>query len=410
MAAVAAGNGILLKPSERTCFSAQYFVSMVQQAFTACFPQLPGLANLVQCVPCWPTTASYLTSNPSIAHITFIGSRQVALHVAASAAKALTPLTLELGGKDPAIVLSNTPKSDLSRIASILMRGVFQAAGQNCIGIERIIIQQPHLDDLLKELDQRVSALRTGDALDSEHMNEVDVGACISNERFGELETLILDAVQRGAKLHVGGRRHEHQQYLKGHYFQPTLLSNVSPNMRIANTELFAPVMLVFSSDYTKNVDDVLSVANGTPYALGASVFGRHGSSELEYVTRKVRAGMVSVNDFASYYVCSLPFGGSLSSVGGSGSGYGRFGGKEGLRALSNVKSVNRDRWFGMIKTSIPPRLDYRKGLNSVRSADRDSASLEAKKWAFASGVVDLGFGLQLRDRSRGLWNVMRNA
>lgn len=288
------------------------------------------------------------------------------------------------------------------------MRGVFQAAGQNCIGIERIIIQPPHLKSLLEMLEPRVSAIRVGDALDPETTDEVDMGACISNERFGELESLIDEAVKQGAVLHVGGHRYNHPCHPQGHYFLPTLLSNIGPHMRIARTELFAPVMLVFSSEYTHSVESVLELANGTPYALGASVFGKHGSEELQRVTKGVNAGMVSVNDFASYYLCSLPFGGAQSSVDNGGSGYGRFGGPEGLRALCNVKSVNRDRWWGVVKTAIPSRLDYRKDGQQASDLNK-GVELEETKWRFASGIVDLGFGVGFVDRIQGLWHVILN-
>ena len=369
---------------------------------------MPGrkdLVDLIQYVPCWPSEAAFLTSHPAISHITFIGSREVAHHVASSAARSLTALTLELGGKDPAIILDNTPRSDLQRIASILMRGVFQAAGQNCIGIERIIVQPSHLAPLLAILEPRVRAIRVGDALDAQHTDEVDMGACISGGRFEELETLIADAVKQGAVLHVGGRRFDHPRYPKGHYFQPTLLSEVTPDMQIARTELFAPVMVILSVSCTRTIEEVLDVANGTPYALGASVFGKRNSKELEYVTQHLRAGMVSLNDFASYYLCSLPFGGSPSEHSGSGSGYGRFGGKEGLRALCNLKSVNKDKWPRWITTSIPPRLDYRKGDDHLT----ETQGVEAKKWAFASGIVALGFGFGVRDLLEGLSKVIWN-
>ena len=404
VSALVTGNGILIKPSERTCISANYFVSIARSAITTCCPENLHFSDLIQCVPCWPSTASYLVAHPSIAHVTFIGSRPIAHHVAKAAATSLTALTLELGGKDPALILSKTPKSDLPRIASILMRGVFQAAGQNCIGIERIIIQPPHLGPMLKLLESRVQALRVGDALDPEGADKVDMGACISDERFGELENLIQDAVKQGATLHAGGCRFHHPRHPQGHYFLPTMLSNVTPAMQIANTELFAPVMLIFSGSYTETTESVLKLANHTPYALGASVFGKHGSTELEKVTQDIRAGMVSVNDFASYYLCSLPFGGSPSDTGSGGSGYGRFGGVEGLRSLCNVKSVNRDRWFGLVKTYIPPRLDYRNS-DDVRQV----AGAERKKWNFTSGVVSLGFGIGLVERVKGIWQLIVN-
>ncbi|KAI9660722.1 MAG: Meiotic Sister-Chromatid recombination aldehyde dehydrogenase [Alyxoria varia] len=375
---LATGNALLLKPSERTAFSVPYFTSIARAALSACGHS----PNLIQPVVCWPTAASHLTSHPAVEHITFIGSREVAHQVAYSAAKSLTPCTMELGGKDPAIVLDNLPDSDLKRVSSILMRGVFQAAGQNCIGIERVIATPHVYDRLLSLIEPRVRALRTGCDLHDSH-ERIHVGACISAARFTHLEALIADAVKQGARLLIGGRRIQHPRWPCGHYFAPTLLVDVTPEMRIAREELFAPVFVMMRARDTWDAVEVANAAGG--YGLGASVFARHGSEEVEVVVRGVRAGMCAVNDFASYYVCNLPFGGVGGGGGGGGgsaavsgrtndaaptgntaekqtpggSGYGRFSGPEGLRALCNVKAVCKDGWFGLFKTGIPGPLDY---------------------------------------------------
>ncbi|MCJ1414951.1 Meiotic Sister-Chromatid recombination aldehyde dehydrogenase [Xylographa parallela] len=372
------GSAIIVKASERTAWSSQYFSSIARASLAACghSPQL------VQSIVCWPQTANHLTSHPDISHITFIGSRPVAHSVCVSAAKSLTPVCVELGGKDPAIILDDV--KNLRKVASILMRGVFQSAGQNCIGIERIIALKTVYPQLVALLETRIQTLRLGSTLEDP---EVDVGAMISADSFPRLEALITEAVSQGARLLVGGKRYLHPTYPKGHYFSPTLLVDVLPSMRIAQEECFGPVCLVMRAD---SLSSAITLANSTMYALGASVFGS-STKDLNTVVANVKAGMVSVNDFAVYYAVQLPFGG----VGGS--GYGRFAGEEGLRAICNTKSVCRDRFPGWISTAIPSAVDY-----PIKNAGR--------AWEVCKGVVGLGYGERIGDRVAALWNIWSNS
>lgn len=348
------GNAVVLKPSEQTCWSSQYFLKIVHGALQT----LGHSTDVVQNVICLPETADYLTSHPGISHITFIGSRPVAHKVCASAAKALTPVTVELGGKDPAIVLDDRSTLEkLDSVVSILMRGTFQSAGQNCIGIERIIALPKVYDKLVHKLEMKIKHLRLGSiTLHKPGHEDIDVGSMISSVSFGRLEHLISAAVASGARLHTGGKAYAHPLYPNGHYFLPTLISDVTPEMEIAMTELFAPICTVIRA---KDVDHAIQLANSTSYGLAASAFGAptHSNREsLARIAKEVRSGMISINDFGAYYVCSLPFGGV------EGSGYGRFGGAEGLQGLCNAKSVCEDaRWAQMmgIKTEIPPVLQY---------------------------------------------------
>ena len=372
------GSALVLKGSEQTAWSLSYMVSIARAALAACGHS----ASLIQPLVCWPATASHLTSHPSISHITFVGSRPVAHAVCASASKSLTPVVAELGGKDPAIVLDDV--GDLDKVASILMRGVFVSAGQSCIGIERIIAFPRTYSALVRILESRIRGLRVGSALDDPE--EVDIGAMISGAEFDRLERLIADAVAHGAKCLVGGRRYIHPQHPRGHYFSPTLLVDVVPSMRIAQEELFAPVCLLMRAEC---VDQALAVANSTSYALGASVFGRN-QADLDKIVHGVRAGMVSVNDFAVYYAVQLPFGGT------GGSGYGRFAGEEGLRGLCNVKSICEDRWPRWVNTAIPAAIDY-----PIRNARRG--------WELCRGLVELGYGLGWKARLGGLWRIAKN-
>jgi acyl-CoA reductase-like NAD-dependent aldehyde dehydrogenase len=374
ISALFTGNAIVIKGSERTAWSSFYFASIAQEALKACGHS----PNLVQSIVCWPATASHLISHPDIAHLTFIGSREVAREVAASASKSLTPLCLELGGKDPAIVLDDV--KDIDRVVATLARGVFQSAGQNCIGIERIICQSHIYETVIDRLKPIVESLISGSSL---HSARVDVGASISDANFGLLELFISDAVKKGARLLVGGKRLNHQEFPSGHYFSPTLLVDVTPGMTIAHIELFAPVCVVMKAE---SVDEAINIANGTDYALGASVFGSN-SATLEKVTRELKAGMVAINDFGVYYVVQLPFGGV------KGSGYGRFVGNEGLRSLCNIKSVCKDRWPSLIKTSIPGPL-------------RLPIMEEERGWNMCKGMVELGYSDSLWRRLRGLGRI----
>ncbi|KAI1212752.1 ALDH-like protein [Annulohypoxylon truncatum] len=378
ISAIFAGNGIVVKVSEQTCWSAAYYTNIARGALVAHGHD----PQLVQSVVCWPQTASHLTSHPGISHLTFIGSRPVCHHVAASAAKALIPVVAELGGKDAAIILDSAEK-DLGRIVEILMRGTFQASGQNCIGIERIIAAPGVYDKLVSMLEPRVKALRLG--------TDKDVGAMVSSASFDRFEALAADAVSRGARLLAGGKRYVHPEHPQGFYFTPTLLVDVTPDMAIANEECFGPIMTILRSP-SPSAADLLALANAPDFGLGASVYGRDSDPILKEVVRGVRAGGVAVNDFAVFYAVQLPFGG----VGGS--GYGRFAGEEGLRGLCNPKSVCEDRaaWLG-IRTAIPPPVRY-----PVRSQERG--------WKFTRGVVGLGYAITLREKAWALAELLGNS
>jgi acyl-CoA reductase-like NAD-dependent aldehyde dehydrogenase len=163
------------------------------------------------------------------------------------------------------------------------------------------------------------------------------VGAMINGLRFTHLESLIQKAVSQGARLIHGGSRYNHPEYPNGHYFQPTLLVDVTKDMAIASEELFAPVALIMK---VQTVDDAIEVANSTIYGLGGAVFGSK-KRDVEKVIQGVETVGMAVNDFATFYVCQLPFGGT------KGSGYGRFMGPEGLRALCNAKVWNLMFGFG---------------------------------------------------------------
>ncbi|UZJ51752.1 hypothetical protein CBS101457_001072 [Exobasidium rhododendri] len=377
LAALASGNAIVIKCSEMVVWSSQYFIAGLHACLVAC-DESP---DLIQLVCCFPLAAPTLTSHPKIKHLTFIGSEIVAKHIAHDAAKSLTPVCLELGGKDPMIILQDV---HLRFFIQTWLRAAFGAAGQNCIGAERFIVSKKILYRFIVAIEPKVRSLRLGSFLDEK---EVDVGAMISDNRFGTLESLIADAVKGGARLLAGGKRYRHPKYPSGHYFEPTLIVDVTPDMAIAQEELFAPVFLVMTFD---TIEEAITLANSTRYGLGSSVFGGD-SDDCHMVADRLECGMVNINDFAvSYLNQGLPFGGVKASGNG-----GRFGGPEGLLSLTTTKVVTEDRFFTFVKTSIPGPVHY---------PHKDPQ----KSQAFVTGLATFFGASSWRQSMRGLVDLVK--
>jgi len=384
LAAIFAGNGIVVKCSENVVWSTSWFVSVIQECLHLCGWD----SDLVQFVACLPEDAAALTQSPHIKHITFIGSEEVGRKVAQAATLYLTPVTLELGGKDPAIIL---PDADIKKWAPMWMRGVFQNAGQNCIGIERFIVHESQYEELVRVMTANVQKLRFGSVMTPSgegYIAPVDCGAMISSSRFDELERIIHDAETQGAEVCCGGTRWKHPYLEDGCYFKGTVIGGVEPEMEIAQRELFAPVVLIMK--YSA-IQEAIEIANSTRYGLGASVFGPDQRLAVK-VARRLECGMVAVNDFGVFYLNQdLPFGGVKMS------GYGRFGGPEGLLALTSPKVITVDRWPWLINTSIPAVLDY--PISSL-----------TQSWDFVSGLLAFVYAEAWRDRLEGLRRIIWSA
>ncbi|CAH2355383.1 putative aldehyde dehydrogenase-like protein [[Candida] railenensis] len=367
IAALFTGNAIIVKCSEQVYWSSKWFV---EELVHTALKSLDLDTDLVQLICCFPEDADHFTSHPGISHITFIGSKPVAHKVVESAAKQLTPCVVELGGKDSFIVLDDMVDS-VDRLSSIIMRGTFQSAGQNCIGIERVICLPKTYEKLVDILSTRVKHLRVGSDIDQ--LDEIDMGAMVSDNRFPHLESLIEDAVSKGARLVSGGRAYQHPNYPQGHYFEPTLLVDVDPkSMKIATEEVFGPILTMIKAN---TVEEAISISNGTEFGLGNSIFGK-SFQQCSEIANRLDSGNIAINDFATFYVAQLPFGGVKKS------GYGKFGGEEGLTGLCVAKSVVMDkpllRLFG-VATSIPPPIDY-----PIKDGK--------KAWAFVSALNTAGY------------------
>ncbi|WWC73787.1 uncharacterized protein I206_107759 [Kwoniella pini CBS 10737] len=276
LAALFAGNTIVVKCSEQVAWSSLWFIGGIKACLRAC-----GLNDdVVQLVICLPDVAETVTRNKLIKHITFIGSEPVGKKVAVAAAEIMVPTCIELGGKDPAFIL---PGTDLDFFASTWMRGAFQSAGQNCIGIELFLVHRSQYSRFIEIMEPRVKSLRPG----------TDVGSLISHAPISKLQSTLASAEKGGARVLAGGKRYMHPEYPQAAYFEPTLVVDVTMDMEIAQEELFAPVMTVVPYD---NVAEAIEWLNKSRYGLGAGVYGKD-KGECKRVAEKLECGMVAINE-----------------------------------------------------------------------------------------------------------------
>jgi succinate-semialdehyde dehydrogenase/glutarate-semialdehyde dehydrogenase len=300
--ALAAGNGVVLKPSELTPLTGAWVARVLEEAGA---PR--GLVSVAQGEA---EVGAAVVGSPGVAKVLFTGSTEVGRRIAVAAAERLCPVTLELGGRDPMLVFAD---ADVDRAVSAALFGSFANCGQTCVGIERIYVQRELHDEFLARLVAGARGLRLGE----------DVGPLISE---GQLDRVARIVDEASAKVVSGGRRADRD----GLFYEPTVLAG-----RVADDEIFGPVVAVepFAGE-----DDAVRLANGSAYGLGASVWSRD-LGRAERVASRLDAGMVWTNDFGwSWGAAQAPWGGVKAS------GYGRVGSKHGLYELSRVRFVDRDR------------------------------------------------------------------
>lgn len=397
IASILTGNSIVIKCSEQVIWSSKIFIDLVQQCLIKCNED-PNLVQLCYCLP--PRSnidnaANFFTSHPKLKHITFIGSDKIGKLVLSQSIDNLTPVVLELGGKDSFVVLDSYHENDLEKLTSIILRGTFQSSGQNCIGIERVIVSQKNYETLIKCIKQRLTYIdfTQGSDIDKLDNENIDIGAMISSNRFQMLQNLITDALAKGAKLISGGKPYKHSLYPMGNYFEPTVLIDVTTDMQITQSEVFGPILVIMKAT---NTNHCIKLANSSPFGLGASVFG-NDPRENDFVTDNLRTGNVAINDFATFYVCQLPFGGINTS------GFGKFGGEEGLRGICNAKSICLDSFpLKFLRTQIPKPIDY--PINNHSSKDNDKA------WRFVQNFITASYTYSMKDRLNAIKNLIKES
>merc|ERR1712176_1324528 len=289
-----------------------------------------------------------------------------------TAAKHLKPVILELGGKDAMVICED---ADLDQAISFAMRGVFQNCGQNCCGVERLFVYESIFEKCLKTLLCRIQTLRQGNPLE-----KVDCGSMVMQKQIQLIQDLVDDAIKHGATLHCGGSPSKLQAN-KGQFYPPTLLSDITPNMRIAQEEVFGPIMCLMK--VPKDSDEALiKLVNHSKFGLGSSVFS---AKRAQVLGERFKTGMFTSNDFGvNYLIQSFPFGGVQES------GFGRFAGPEGLRACCLERSIVVDRFPG-IRTSIPKPIDY--PIDTARGM------------GFGKGLIKLFYG-GLLEKIKGIMDL----
>jgi acyl-CoA reductase-like NAD-dependent aldehyde dehydrogenase len=318
--ALFAGNAAIVKVSEWTAWSAERLQRMFHRVLVEC-----GFSpDLVQIITGYGDTGAALVSS-GVDKIVFTGSMANGRRVIEESAKQLTPVVLELGGKDPMIVCDD---ADLDQAAHAAAAGVFLTSGQMCLATERIYVVASVHDAFVKKAIDIALRLRQGPPLAGKL---VDVGAMTMPAQIEIIDALVRDAVERGAKVRVGGHKGK-----GGRFYSPTVLTAVDHSMAIAHEETFGPVMCIIRVD---DEDEAVRLANESLYGLGSYVFTKD-RQKGRAIAKRLVAGSTCVNAFAMNYMAQdLPFGGVR------GSGFGRLNGREGLRAMCNAKAVIDDRF-----------------------------------------------------------------
>jgi acyl-CoA reductase-like NAD-dependent aldehyde dehydrogenase len=309
--ALAAGNSVILKPSEITPLTSLLMAEGLREC------GLPE--NVLQIATGRGGTGAALVDHVDM--IMFTGSTRTGRKVAEAAARRLIPASLELGGKDPMLVLSD---ADVERAANFATYYSMQNAGQTCISIERVYVEEPVYDEFVSKVSEKVRALRVGK---SEGPGSVEVGAITFPPQMDTIKDHVADAVQKGARVLAGGN----EVPGSGRFFEPTVLVDVDHSMKIMTEETFGPTLPIMK---VRDTEEAVRLANDSPYGLGASVFTRD-TARGEEVAKRIEAGAANVNDaMINYTVLELPMGGAKAS------GLGSRHGPGGIRKYCSQQAI----------------------------------------------------------------------
>jgi acyl-CoA reductase-like NAD-dependent aldehyde dehydrogenase len=300
--ALAAGNSVILKPSEVTPLTSLLMAEGLREC------GLPE--DVLQIATGRGETGAALIDHVDM--IMFTGSTRTGRKVAEAAARRLIPASLELGGKDPMIVLAD---ADLERAANFATYYSMQNAGQTCISIERAYVEAPVYDEFVAKVSDKVRALRVGPP---DGPGSVEVGAITFPPQLQTIESHVADAIDKGARVLAGG--HAVQPAGGGRFYEPTVLVDVDHTMACMTEETFGPTLPIMR---VADAEEAVRLANDSPYGLGASVFSRD-VARGEEIARRLDTGAANVNDaMINYTVLELPMGGAKASGLGSRHGAG---------------------------------------------------------------------------------------
>jgi succinate-semialdehyde dehydrogenase/glutarate-semialdehyde dehydrogenase len=319
--ALMAGNAVILKPSEFTPLTGQCMVELFHDG------GIPE--DILQVVQGFGDLGAAIVDSPKTDMICFTGSVEIGRKIAVACAEKLKPVVLELGGKDPMIILED---ANLERAANAAVWGGFSNCGQTCISAERIYVVENIADQFIERVKQKTELLSAGpDKITN------DIGALVNARQQEKVLAHIKEAVASGAGVISGG---DDLSSMGGYFIKPTVLEVFNDNSDIMSKETFGPEISIMR---VKDENEAIEKANNTGYGLSASVFTKK-KKRGQRIARQIRAGSVCVNDIMTNYISAdLPFGG----VGIS--GIGRVHGPEGLKSFSQTQAVLVDR-FGFKK------------------------------------------------------------
>jgi betaine-aldehyde dehydrogenase len=350
--ALQAGAAVVVKPSEFTPLGLEEIVEAWKREI--------GGPDVFDCVHGTGEAGGALIDNADF--VQFTGSDRTGRKVMARAAETLTPVSLELGGKDPMIVLDD---ADLDRAANAATWGGMFNSGQVCLSVERIYVEEPAYDEFVAKLTKAVGELRQGA---DGRSPEKDVGAMTSPNQTAVVEGHVEDAVAKGAQALTGGKRLDGP----GDYFEPTVLVDVDHSMKVMREETFGPVVGVMK---VRDSEEALRLANDTRYGLAGTVFGE--KARAERIARRIEAGAVNVNDvIVNYVLMDVPMGGWKES------GIGFRHGEYGIKKYCRPESVIVARFGGKREPTWYPYTKSRRGL-----VGRVARAFNARDWRRRLGL-----------------------
>jgi acyl-CoA reductase-like NAD-dependent aldehyde dehydrogenase len=311
--ALACGNTVVLKPAEQTPLTALRFGELAIEAGVP-----PGVLNIVTG---GPETGKAIVRHPGIDKIAFTGSTAVGKEIMRSSADTLKRVTLELGGKSPNIVFAD---SDIDGAVKGAINGIFYGKGEVCNAGSRLFVESKVQDEFLEKLVARAKKLQPADPLDP----KTRLGAIVSQEQMQTVLGYVETGKKEGAKVIAGGNRVTVDGG-KGFFLEPTIFGDVTNDMKIAQEEIFGPVLATLSFD---DIDQVIDLANRNQYGLAAAVWTRD-IKKAHSVSRQLKAGTVWINTYG-LMDAALPFGGYKSS------GFGRELGMHAIEHYTELKTV----------------------------------------------------------------------
>ncbi len=311
--ALMAGNVGLLKHASNVPQTALYMEELFRKAG---FP-----ADVFQTLLIGSGTVERVLRDDRVTAATLTGSAPAGQSVASIAGDALKPTVLELGGSDPFIVM---PSADLEAAAGVAVTSRNQNNGQSCIAAKRFFVHRDVAEEFTRVFAEKIGALTVGDPMDP----DTQVGPLATESGVQDVEDYVQDAVAKGATVVVGGKRVERP----GWFYEPTLLTGITPEMELYAEEVFGPVAALWTVD---SLDEAIEIANSHPYGLGSNLWSEDEGERARFV-RDIESGMAFINGMTTSYP-ELPFGGVKQS------GYGRELTEVGMRAFMNAKTV----WVG---------------------------------------------------------------